>query len=174
MRSLCCLLFLLALAAAPCAADERSLGTPSVRMLTWFPRHDVHVEMIPRRPHAAEEIMLAFSVFDRESKAPLAGPLTVAVEREGLFGRVIAIFPPSDVQHDAGFPGEYTVRVVAPSSGLYRVRVASRRAGPDADATIGFGVWPSGFNAWTVVPLVVLMALALFAAARSRRAGATP
>ncbi len=151
------------------AAARAPFAQPSVHMLAWFPRHDVRIEMIPRRPHANEELTLALSVIDRASHAPLEGPLTVAIEREGLFGRRTPVFPEADVRHDAGFPGEYTVRATPPTSGLYHVRVASRAAGARADAEVGFGVWPAGFNRWVIVPVLVLCGLGAFAVGRSRR-----
>ena len=170
-RSIPCAVALGLIAGLPGSASPRHFAplANAQHTTTWFHGADVQVTIVPSHPRAGEETLVGFEVVDRSTHTPERGALRVEAWREGILGHVIPILPPRVLTHDAGYPGEFTLRVTFPTSGLYRLHLASVGSGDDDDARIGLGVWPRRGRPLILVPVAAIATLAVLGWMRARR-----
>ncbi len=172
VRSVClaALAIALGLAHGTARAHHFTPAAPAQRLTGRLGDADVAYIVVPEKPRAGAEVLVAIEITQHGSHAPLAGPLVVEVAREAAISRLVSLGPPDTLAHDAGFPGEFTLRVVPPTSGLYRVTLHAPVLGPGAEGRLEISVWSSGRNPFVAIPAGVIVLLLAVAVARSRRA----
>jgi hypothetical protein len=169
-----CVFGLLVAASAPARAHHFTPSVPVMRVSARAAAADVQCVIVPEKPRAGTETVLAFTVTQHDTGRPVGGRLRVRVEHEAMFSRIVPLGPEVALDHDAGYPGEFTVRQTFPTGGLYRVTIQPEVLGASARTNFEIPVWRNGPNPYFLVPvgvLAVFVALA-FRRSRTRRARA--